>query len=410
MYPQRLTKLCAPSCPCVFVVQKTHAINNMKKYFFLFFCLTSVFIASAQRQKIAIFTPLYLDSAFDATGELKDRNNFPRYTAAGLEFYQGAQAALDSLQKRGAQLEVVVLDSKVRTPLADPLNDPQLEGVQLMIGHTNAAETRMLADAAARRKVPFVSATLPNDAGVTNNPYFVVLNTTLQSHIEGIYRFLQKHHSTDKIIVFRKPGPQEDMLKEHFSNYLKSADGRQIRIQFVEAGAQLNAAFLATQLDSTRRNVCIAGSLDEAFGMKLAQELSTINKTYPLRIIGMPTWERMNLSKVSGVEIVYTTPFYYNRTNLLEKALAESYEATTGSKASDYFLRGYETTLRFALLLLDTKKDLASNLTRKGNNVFTPFDIQPEFKDSANMTLDYFENKHLYFVKVFGNVKNPLSP
>ena len=64
--------------------------------------------------------------------------------------------------------------------------------------------------------------------------------------------------------------------------------------------------------------------------------------------------------------------------------------------------------LRFALLLLDTKKDIASNLTRKGNTVFTSFDIQPVFKDRQTMALDYFENKHLYFVKVVAGAKNIL--
>jgi hypothetical protein len=77
-------------------------------------------------------------------------------------------------------------------------------------------------------------------------------------------------------------------------------------------------------------------------------------------------------------------------------------------RPSDLFFRGYETTLRFALLLLDTGKDVASNLSRKGNAVFTQFDIQPVFKDEAKMSLDYFENKHLYFVKTFGTVRNIL--
>jgi hypothetical protein len=74
-------------------------------------------------------------------------------------------------------------------------------------------------------------------------------------------------------------------------------------------------------------------------------------------------------------------------------------------KASDMFYRGYETVLRFGLLLLDAKKDVASNLSRKGNTVLTPFDIQPVFKNRDEMSLDYFENKHLYFIKVIGGVK-----
>jgi hypothetical protein len=61
--------------------------------------------------------------------------------------------------------------------------------------------------------------------------------------------------------------------------------------------------------------------------------------------------------------------------------------------------------LRFALLLLETKNDVISNLTLKGNNIFTRFDIQPVFKDKKNMTLDFLENKNLNFIRVNNGVK-----
>ncbi len=361
---------------------------------------------TTQRQKVAIFTPLYLDSAFDAMGTLKDKNNFPRYAASGLEFYLGAQAALDSLQKRGAPLEVFIIDTKKSEPLSNQLNTVQMNDVQLMIGQTNVVETKILADEALRKKIPFISATLPNDAGVNNNPYFVLLNTTLQSHIEGIYRFLQKNHRNDRIIVFKKDGAQEDQLKEHFISFAKNTATAPLNIRFVDAGNNFTQKTLAAQLDSTKRNICIAGSLDEVFGNKLALELSAVNKTYSIRLIGMPTWERLNFSKLHNIEIVYSSPFYSTRTSTLEKNISDEYADNSGARAGDLFFRGYETTLRFALLLLDTKKDVASNLTRKGNTVFTQLDIQPVFTDSTAMTLDYFENKHLYFIKVFGGVKN----
>jgi hypothetical protein len=37
--------------------------------------------------------------------------------------------------------------------------------------------------------------------------------------------------------------------------------------------------------------------------------------------------------------------------------------------------------------------------------VFTRFDIQPVFKDKNVMTLDFFENKNLYFIRVNGAAK-----
>ncbi len=61
--------------------------------------------------------------------------------------------------------------------------------------------------------------------------------------------------------------------------------------------------------------------------------------------------------------------------------------------------------MRFALLLLDTKDDMASNLSRRGNAIFTQFDIQPVFLNKQNMELDYFENKKLYYVRTVNGTK-----
>jgi hypothetical protein len=122
----------------------------------------------------------------------------------------------------------------------------------------------------------------------------------------------------------------------------------------------------------------------------------------------MPTWDGISeFSKVDykDVEIIYTSPFYYARPTALSRKLAAEFESQTGGRPSDMFYRGYETTLRFALLLLDSGIDVASNLSRKGNFVFTAFDIQPQFLNRQNMTLDYFENKKLYFIRYINGVK-----
>lgn len=384
----------------------------MKKTVSLFtfiFLMTSIFYAQEiKKYKIAIFTPLYLDSAFDATGNFRYEKTGAKFVNAGLDFYYGAQLALDSLQKREAPLEVFVCDSRGKQSISYQLAKPEMRDVDMIIAQTNAAETKLLAEAALRKKIPFISATFPNDAGVDNNPYFVILNTTLKSHVEGIYRFLQKYHSLDKIVMFTRPGTQEDLLKKYFNDVTKSTASTRLNIQFVNIGANYVPQTLASHLDSTKKTVVLAGSLDEAFATKLTQTLAALNSQYPVRVIGMPTWENYNFTKANDLEIIYTSPFNYDRNGTLESELTKQYADTMILKPSDFFFRGYETTLRFALLLLDTGQDVASNLSRKGNAVFTQFDIQPVFKDEAKMSLDYFENKHLYFVKIFGTVRNIL--
>jgi ABC-type branched-subunit amino acid transport system substrate-binding protein len=380
----------------------------MKKIFVLVLLLAAGLAHAqyGQRHKIAIFTPLYLDSAFDAVGNFRYEKTGARFATSGLDFYYGAQMALDSLERRGAQLEVFVYDTRGHESISQQLARPELSDVDLLIAQSNVPETKLLAEAAQRKKIPFISATLPNDAGIVNNPYVVVLNTTLQAHVEGIYRFLQKYHSLDRIVVFRKNGQQEDLIKNHFIEYGHATVANQLNIKFVDIGPDFTMQSLVANLDSTRRTVCIAGSLDEAFGNRLTQALAGLNRTYPIRVIGMPTWDNFNFSRAGDLEVIYTSPFFYTPGIPFENALSTEFMNHMSARPTDLFFRGYETTMRFALLLLDTNRDVASSLTRKGNTIITQFDIQPVFKDKNSMTLDYFENKHLYFIKVFGGVKN----
>lgn len=363
------------------------------------------------RQKVAVFIPLYIDSAFDGSSYRYDKT-FPKFLNPGLEFYQGLQWALDSLQKKGAPLEVYIYDSRsVKIPLSQRLNNAELNDVQMILAHASSNDVKILAVEAQRRKIPFISATFPNDAGITNNPYMVVLNSTLRTHCEGIYQYLQKYHSTDKIILFRKNGSQESQIRDYFNDMAKTTTAAPLKIEFADIGSSFDISALINRLDSTRKNICIAGSLDENFGNTLVQQLSNVRGKYPLTIVGMPTWDGFNFSKpeFKNNEIIYTTPFNYNRSGGLSGKLNSTFEETINSRPTDMFFRGYETMLRFGLLLLDTKKDVASNLTRKGNFVFTQFDIQPVFLNKQTMMLDYFENKKLYFIKYSNGIRSVVN-
>ncbi|RYY39118.1 MAG: amino acid ABC transporter substrate-binding protein [Chitinophagaceae bacterium] len=375
---------------------------------FLLCCSFSLF--AQQRHKIALFSPLYLDSAFDAGNAYRFNTSFPKYLNPGLEFYLGAQAALDSLEKAGAPLDVHIIDSRSRHGLAQELRAPELRDVEMFIASSTSADTRQLAEEAFRRKIPFVSATLPNDAGITENPYYVVLNSTLRSHCETLYKYYQRTAPNEKIILFTRPGTQEAQVKDYFLDIARTANGTSLKIQVEDLGSDFEESAVTALLDSTRRNICIAGSLDEEFASELAAGLTSAGNSYRIQLAGMPTWEGINLRQTEfrGLDILYTTPFYYAKANALQTSIAKSFTAKQNGRATDLYYRGYETMLRFALLLLDTKTDVASHLSRKGNNVFTQFDIQPVFLNHKDPALDYFENKHLYLIKVTNGTRSLL--
>lgn len=383
----------------------------MKKFLLSVLMAVSVaFAASAQdsaiavtRYRIAIFTPLYLDSAFDAMDNYRYANNsLPEFINPGLEFYEGAQLALDSLAKEGKRLEVFVFDSRSSTEtLPEQLNKPIMDSMHLIIGHCSNSELRVFADAAQRRSIPFINANVPNDGGIRNNPYFVLLNSTLKTQCEGIYRHAQKYYATNPVIVFRKRGATEDLIKNIFEDFSKNTVSVPLKLKYVDLPDSFTVRQLTAHLDSNRQFLCIAGSLNESFGKRLVQQLASINKTYPVTVMGMPTWDGIrdfNKPEYKDLEIIYGTPFYNAKTDKVSTGITNYFNTVMYARPTDMVFRGYEVTWKYVNLLLQYGRDLSSNLTNKQYKVFTDFDIQPVL-NSQTMTLDYFENKKLYFLK-----------
>ncbi len=360
------------------------------------------------RHKVAIFLPLYLDSAFDASNNYRYDKNFPKFINPGLEFYEGVQLALDSLQKEGARLEVHIYDTRSSSrSVTQVLQSPEFEETELIIGYVAQGELQQLASAAAKMAIPFINVNFPNDGGITNNPEFVILNSTLKTHCEGIYRFIQRNYPTKPIVLFRKKGVQEDRLKGYFDDITKSTNSVPLKIKYVTLDDAFDASALTAVLDSNANTVCIAGSLDDNFARMLCQSLAALNRSYNTVVIGMPTWDNIDFSPSAfrGEEILYSTPFYTNPADTLVKSIQQYFKVKFYSRPSDMVFRGYETTYRFSRQLLHTGKNPGGNLGEKKYKLFTDFDIQPVFLNRQNMTLDYFENKHLYFIKkVDGNI------
>jgi len=124
-------------------------------------------------------------------------------------------------------------------------------------------------------------------------------------------------------------------------------------------------------------------------------------------VIGMPTWDNIDFTKpeFAGEEIVYSTPFYINGADSLVAGIQQTFKAKFYSRPSDMVFRGYECAFRFGSLLSLHGSQLQGSIGEKKFKVFDDFNIEPVFLNRQSMTLDYFENKKLYFVrKVDGNI------
>ena len=171
--------------------------------------------SSQERKTIIVFIPLEIDGAFNGTDYILGNNNLPKTMLPGLDFYNGILMAVDSLKKSSTAFDIRIIDTKQKNnSLATLLTDSSLQKPTLIISAvTNKADTKLIADFALAHQAPMVSAVFPNDAGVTNNPFFIVLNPTLKTQCEAIYNYIQKNFSKNTILYLKKKGTTEDYIQ-----------------------------------------------------------------------------------------------------------------------------------------------------------------------------------------------------
>ena len=374
------------------------------------FCCTNV---SAQNDslkklptyKVGIFAPLYLDSVFTTDNNFRYKLAIPRFIMPAVDFVQGAQVALDSMPRGNENIEATVFDSKAYTKTIPWLiQNQKLDSLNIIIGSVKDAEYRQLADFALQKKIPFISVMYPNDGGITANPYLVILNSTLRSHCEAIYSYLLQNHGTDKLYLCRQKGAQEDMVAAYFKQ-INEQDGQPLLdIQTLNFDSPPAAAYLKTKLDSNRHTMIIGGSLEETFGGNLATACFNLKSTYPITLVGMPNWDGfVSLHKKDGFTdfpIYFTSPYYNNKWDDYSKMVLNAYTKKYKGKPSDMAFKGFETVYLFTQLLAKYPGSLITHLNDKTQKIFCEYNFRPVLLKKENTTPDYFENKHLYFIKI----------
>lgn len=372
-----------------------------------FFLLVVTINATAQLSttnlKIAVFAPVYLDSIFDGNNYKLGNNILPKSVLPGLDFYNGMMLAVDSLNVEKQSLEIVFFDTKNGDESIDLiLEKNELQNVSLIIASFNdRSEIKTLAEFALNKNIPLISMTYPNDGGIRNNPFFALVNPTLTTHIEAIYKYMHRAFATENITIIKRKGAIEDMISNSFLNMNKKTAGLPLKIKTVSLPDNFENSQAIKYLDSTKLNVILCASLNETFGNNLVKTLA-LNKNYKTIIVGMPTWDGLkDIGKEA--EIIYTSPYNYSRTDLLGQQITNSYRNKYYGRPSDMVFKGFEALYHFGKLLIKYNNNLINHLSDKEFKLFNEYDFQPIKSTTIDFLPDYLENKKIYFIRKVDN-------
>jgi hypothetical protein len=315
---------------------------------------------------IAVFAPLYLDSTFGAKG-YKHGKTIPNFAVAGVEYYYGAKKAMDSLNAEGVKCNYYVFDSKsILKPISTLIANGELANMDLLIGSLSGVDVKTLAEYAKKMNVPFVSATYPNDATVTNNPNFLVLNPTLSTVCNKLAFFVHEKIKEQRIVFFTKPGKQEERIMQYYKQNDSILGGT--NIEYIDLGANVAESTIEMFLDSTVLATYIVGSTDVEFAKTIAKTLVKNRLQEQSNLIGLPTW---NDADVFDHKMYKDLFFYYvaplpTATNAYATRIGNQFKNKYGVNPGDNVFRGFESIYKYTKLL--TKYTAAELVTQLSTN------------------------------------------
>lgn len=358
---------------------------------------------------VALFVPLYVDQiTSDSSFSVSDRTPLPAASLSGLEFYEGSLLAMDSLQQQHIPLHLFVYDTKsLSHPLSSVLASSRLDSANLIIGSVNSDELRQIAGFARKKQINFVSATYPNDGGITDNPFLTIVNSTLPVHCRAIQDFAQQKFTNKNIVLVYQNTKQDRQNMAYMEEAYKQMQfSRKTPLQPFEWANDTTAEKLLPLLSKDKNNVIILTTLYPQVAVAMISQLIPLTKTYTINVVGMPTLDGnqdLKKSEYHGLNIFYSTPYPY--LNLADipaiKSMMWAFFRRYRSRPSDMAIKGYETLFYFGEMLHRDGMYFNADLSSNAGQLLTDFNFTPIFHSGKDTkTPDYFENTHLYFMKI----------
>lgn len=365
--------------------------------------VTKPLIPQPKTYKVAIFAPLYLDSVF-STGSLKYQNTIPKFIMPAVDFVQGAMIAFDTIHVSDKNVEAHVFDSKsYKQPINWLTQNHKLDNFDIIMGAVKEPEYSQLAQIALQKNIPFISVVYPNEGNVRQNPFTVIVNSTLKAHCEGILDYINQKYSSGNVFLIRKKSDSwiENIFKE-INN--PNSNKPQIKITTIVLDSSISSSELKRRLDTTKTNIIIGASLDETFAKKLADACYPLQKDFPLILIGMPNWDGFKSFYKKDIykdfPIRFTTPHYTVKNNAYSNFLIKEYFRLYRSKPTDMAYKGFESAYYFINILLNHPGEIMTHLNESSNGAFHDFNFQPVYPKTNSGIPDYFENKRLFTMQI----------
>jgi len=359
---------------------------------------TSVSVKSDSIYNIALMLPLYLDmnGAEKVYKNVNNKETIYSKSEIGVQFYEGALLAIDSLKKLGLNLKIYVYDTgNDSLAVEEILQKNELKKMNLIIGPLYTSNLPRVAEYCKRHRINIVSPFSQINKILLGNSFMSKVTPSVTTQVEQIALFLGEKHNKERVILLHNDAFREKSLIETMRKKLKPYFST-APDTIAEINYRINKD-LASKLSADKHNYIVVPTNDQVFVTEMFNKIRALKNSYKITLIGMESWmnfENIDIEYIHELNLHVPSSAYVDYSDEHVKKFIKTYREEFKTEPSKYSFYGYDITLYYLMGFNKFGKNLQEKLPEfKLNGLQTGFDFYKTAVESG------YENKKLSILK-----------
>jgi len=303
---------------------------------------------SGPNYRLALLLP-FLTNQADPEG-----TTVPEKSTLALQFYGGANLALQKLSEEGMNLSVEVFDTQVNDDdFQRLLSNPRLAKAQVLIGPVRPSHVGLMAERIKQTRQILISPESPTMDLTSGNHDFIQVNPSLRAHCAAITQYILRRHRPDAVVLICK---QKEADRLPFFQQANAPGNKPFtELVLPDAATNFDNIDFKPYLKPGRAAVFVLPTwASQDFVMAFLRKLSAVKGSNTVEVYGMPQWKNFeNIEPVYFESLnthITAASFVYRDTDEARTFL-QAFYAAYGTIPDDNAYNGYDITMLTGNLL-----------------------------------------------------------
>ena len=281
------------------------------------------------------------------TGVIVNGTNIDQKAISYLEFYEGALLAIDSLQRSGMNIELLVFDVTNQQMINSLLLLDEFRELNLIIGPVLPELQESVASFAAKNRIPMISPLSVTGSFERTNSYYFKVNPDKDYQTEQAAVYIASEFRNKNFILLQLDGKSTSaeaklgqLAKERLSGSLFH------EYNFQKQGVNS----IKSLLDETGENIFFIPSDNEAQVSIAVTNLNALAENYNIVLMGTPTLTKLKSLQTESfhrIRLRYLTPYFIDYNKPLVRRFVSHYRETFSTEPTQFSFQGFDVSFYF---------------------------------------------------------------